>query len=349
MAPCPAWFAPTVSSPRKSTIYDLAKLAEVSASTVSAILNGTWQSRRISEDTARRVQQLAQEHGFEMNRQASGLRRQRSGMIGMMIPTHEDRFFGSLSQAFERLARERGLCPLVVSTLRDGALEVATVRTLIAYRVEHLLVTGATQPDAISAECQRAHVRHVNVDLPGKKAPSITSDNRWGAAELTRLLLSRSHPPADARRDGIYFLGGIPGEFATEERVRGFREALAPLGPLPDDRILECGYNPDQAEAAMAALYLRLGGLPRALLLASAVTLEGAIRFLGRLRDTELAQCSFGSYDWDPYATCLRFPVHMVRQNVEGLIVEAFRAMDGEGMRAGQVVQVRPELVPHGA
>ena len=98
----------------------------------------------------------------------------------------------------------------------------------------------------------------------------------------------------------------------------------------------------------MAALYQRLGGLPRALLFSSGITLQGAIRFLRGLPDAELAQCSFGSYDWDPYAECLRFPVHMVRQNVEGLMAEAFRAIDGEGLRAGQVVQVRPQLVEWG-
>ncbi|CAB5700206.1 Degradation activator [Delftia tsuruhatensis] len=339
----------TVNRPRTSTIYDLAELAGTSASTVSAILNGSWQARRIRAETAQRVLALAQEHSFAVNRQASGLRRQRSGLIGMVIPTHEDRFFGALSQAFERQAHERGLCPLVVSTLRDGALEVETVRSLIAFRVEHLIVTGATRPDAISAECRQAGVRHVNVDLPGRKAPSVTSDNRWGAAELTRLLLARAAEGAGARSDAVCFLGGIRKEYATEQRIAGFSEALAPLQPVPQEHIVCCGYEPEAARQAMAALHERLGGLPRALLFASGITLQGAIRFLRELPDAQLAQCAFGSYDWDPYAECLRFPVHMVRQNVEGLMAEAFRAIDGEGLRAGQVVQVRPQLVVAGA
>lgn len=338
-----------MNRPRTSTIYDLAELAGTSASTVSAILNGSWQARRIGEETARRVLALAQEHSFAVNRQASGLRRQRSGLIGMVIPTHEDRFFGALSQAFERQAHERGLCPLVVSTLRDGALELETVRSLIAFRVEHLIVTGATRPDAISAECRQAGVRHVNVDLPGRKAPSITSDNRWGAAELTRLLLARAGEGAGARSDAVCFLGGIRKEYATEQRIAGFSEALAPLQPVPPEHIVCCGYEPEAARQAMAALHERLGGLPRALLFASGITLQGAIRFLRGLPDAQLAQCAFGSYDWDPYAECLRFPVHMVRQNVEGLMAEAFRAIDGEGLRAGQVVQVRPQLVEWGS
>ena len=157
-----------------------------------------------------------------------------------------------------------------------------------------------------------------------------------------------SRLPAGAPQDAICFLGGVRKEYATEQRLAGFREALAPHTPVADEHILCCGYDPEAARLAMAALYQRLGGLPRALLFSSGITLQGAIRFLRGLPDAELAQCSFGSYDWDPYAECLRFPVHMVRQNVEGLMAEAFRAIDGEGLRAGQVVQVRPQLVEWG-
>lgn len=335
---------------RKSTIYDLAALAGTSASTVSACLNGSWQQRRISDATAARVQQLAHDKRYALNRQASGLRRSRSGLIGMVIPTHEDRFFGQLAQAFERMARARGLHPLVVSTLRDPALEVQTVGALISYQVEHLVVTGATDPDGVSALCLRHSVRHVNVDLPGKKAPSITSDNRWGAAELTRQLISGSAAAPGGARNGLYFLGGIRGEFATEQRIQGFAQALRRgFGPVAQHQLIACGYDVDRAEAALARLHGELGGLPRALLLASGVSLEGALRFLKTLPIGEVLRCTFGSYDWDPFAAGLRFPLHMVRQNVEGLMSEAYKVIDGKGIRAGQVVQVRPQLIPPGA
>ena len=45
----------------------------------------------------------------------------------MIIPMHDNRFFSSMSQVFERLARERHWYPIVVSTLRDPALELQTV------------------------------------------------------------------------------------------------------------------------------------------------------------------------------------------------------------------------------
>ena len=161
---------------KKATIYDLAELAQVSASTVSAVLSGNWRQRRIAESTALKVQRLASAHKYNANRQASGLRTSRSGLIGMIVPLHDNRFFSEMAQVFERLARERHWYPLVVSTLRSPALELETVNTLISYRVEHLVITGATDPDSISRACHTHGVAHVNVDLPGTTAASVISD-----------------------------------------------------------------------------------------------------------------------------------------------------------------------------
>lgn len=337
----------TQTRDRKSTIYDLAASAGTSASTVSAILNGTWQRRRISEETVQRVRKLAEEMRFTVNRQASGLRKSRSGLIGMIIPTHEDRFFGTLSQVFDRMARERSLQPIVASTLRSPQLEADTVRTLISYRIDSLIVTGATDPDSVSRICQDHNVQHVNVDLPGRDAPSVISDNHWGAVQLASTLVARSTAQASRRRDRFYFLGGAPGDYATQRRIQGFTEVVAAAqGPVRPAQIRTCGYEPAAARQAMQALHAQLGGLPRGLFLASSVSLEGALQFLRTLPIAEVCQCAIGSYDWDPFASYLRFPVHMVRQDADGLLAAAFAILDGGPAQARQLLEVRPLLVP---
>jgi len=55
-----------------------------------------------------------------------------------------------------------------------------------------------------------------------------------------------------------------------------------------------------------------LDGLPRGLLLASSVTLEGAVQFLKTVPLHEPSRCVVASYDWNPFASFLRFPVHLM-------------------------------------
>lgn len=333
-------------SERKTTIYALAELGQTSSSTVSAILNGSWRARRISEETANRVQALAKQHRYSVNRQASGLRKSRSGLIGMIIPTHEDHFFGTMSQVFDRLARGRHLQPIVVSTLRDPVLEVATVKTLIGYQIEYLIVAGATDPDAISEVCLHHGIKHVNVDLPGTLAPSITSDNYWGAAQLTKTLIARSQPQTSATREPLYFIGGISGDYATQRRVQGFTDTVQrEIGALTAQQIRNCGYDAAAAELELRQLCTSLGGLPRGIVFASSVVLEGTINYLKTLAPIELQRCVFGCCDWHPFASYLRFPVHMTQQNVNGLIDAAFKIIDATDTAANQFIKVRPHLV----
>jgi LacI family fructose operon transcriptional repressor len=333
-------------SQRKSTIYDLAKLAEVSASTVSAVLSGNWRERRIADDTAQRILALAAQHTFSVNRQASGLRTNRSGLIGMIIPLHDNRFFSGMAQVFEQLARQRHLYPIVVSTLRDSALELETERTLISYRVESLVVAGATDPDAISDVCRSHGVAHVNVDLPGSKASSVISDNFWGAQQLTQALIERSKATRAARRNKPFFLGGLASDYATRRRIEGFSDVVqARLGTLDPAQIDACGYEPDLAEAATAALHERLGGLPRALFVNSTIALEGVVRFLKTLPHEELRTCTFGCYDWDPFASMLSFPLLMVRQDIDGLLGQAFASLEAGPASAPRTIEIRPQLV----
>jgi LacI family fructose operon transcriptional repressor len=273
-------------SKSNSTIYDLATLAEVSASTVSAVLSGTWQKRRIAETTVQKILLLAEQHKFSMNRQASGLRKSKSGLTGMIIPLHDNRFFSGMAQEFERLARERGWHPLVVSTLRNPDLELETVQSLISYRVEHLIIAGATDPDSLSKVCKHHGVDHVNVDLPGRLAASVISDNFWGGQQLTAALIERSRPLRAKLRNKPYFVGGLQSDYATQRRAEGFSSVVCEhFGAIETAQIDACGYDGDLAEAAVRSLHKRLGGLPRALLINSTIALEGVARFLNARSD----------------------------------------------------------------
>ncbi len=335
---------PRAARPR-TTIKDIARLAEASPSTVSAVLSGTWQARRISAATAERIRMVAGEQGFSINRQARGLRRGRSDMVGLILPMHDNRFFAAAAQSFEAEARARNLCPVMVSTLRDPQEEVRTVERLISYAVDSLVIAGSTDPTAVGALCRAAGVRHVYVDLPGPDAPSVVTDNYGGARLLTSTLLDGASP-AEEPAARPYFLGGSPGDHATAQRIAGFRDVVAErLGHVGSDQVLACGYAPSHARAELEALCHRLGGLPAVMLVNSITVFEGALRHLVTLPASDFERVRIGCYDHDPIASFLPFPVHMIRQNAEALIATAFQLIDQVDPPT-EVIIVPPDLVP---
>lgn len=332
---------------RKATIFDIAKLADSSPSTVSAALSGAWKKRRISQSKVDLIRRIAEEQGYSTNMQARGLRQARSGLVGMIIPVHDNRYFSSMSQSFEAFARDRGLVPVIASSMRDGEEERRIVQTLISYAVDYIFIAGATDPVAISELCRAANLRHVFVDLPGPGAPSVISDNYHGAAMLTRTLLSRVRPdPEASARDRIYFIGGVATDYATARRIEGFRHVLTEVGcpPLPE-QIIACGYPPRRAMKEIAALCDRLGGLPAGLFVNSLTSFEGVLGHFVHLPPGSFDDTVLGCYDYDPFAAYLHFPVHMVRQDSHRLIEEAYRLIDAPP--AGALIkEVAPALIP---
>lgn len=329
----------------KTTIYDIAKLGGASPGTVSAVLNGTWKQRRIGEKTASRIQQIADEHGYTLNLQARGLRKARSGMAGFIVPVHDNRFFSSMSHAFEAEARNRGLCPVIASTSRDPEQEARTVETLIAYAIDFLFIAGASDPDTVSAMCKSANVPYVFLDLPGENARSVVSNNYGGAEMLTRRILETMPSVEDPRLAKPYYIGGGNNDYASTLRLKAFKDiVLSTGGQLTDDQILLCGYAPSHAESEIAGLCERLGGLPSGLFINSIRTFEGILSYFVNKPADFFANTSVGVYDYDPVSAFLQFPVHMVRQDSRGLVSKAFELLDSKDESARLII-IEPELV----
>lgn len=313
------------TSSKRTTIYDIAAIAGTSPSAVSAVLNGTWRKRRISEGLAERITRIAEEQGYAVNLQASVLRRERSNIVGMIMPKYDNRYFGAIAEQFEARSRQRGLFPVITCTQREPELELEAARALVSYQVDLLISTGATDPDRISDFCAAAGVRTINLDLPGSRSPSVVSDNFSGARDLTRVILSRIKAEYGVL-EPLYFIGGRLSDHNTAERLRGFREAHAGLGmAVPEEQIIIRGYAPEKAEAALEALELprRFG-----IFVNSTITLEGVVRWMQRNSRGGKSGLRFGCFDWDSFAARLPENVGMAEQDVPHMLEAVFEMID---------------------
>src|SRR5215207_9142943 len=119
---------------RRPSITSVAAAAGVSTTTVSHALSG---SRAVRAETRERVIRAAAELGYTPNRLASGLRLQRTGVIGLAgdrIATTA--FAGRIVQGAQEAARDRDVVLMVVDSEGDAALEGQQLRSLADPRVD---------------------------------------------------------------------------------------------------------------------------------------------------------------------------------------------------------------------
>ena len=322
----------------KPTIYDIAKATNASPSTVSLVLNGNWSRYRIKQDTAQRIRQSAERLGYNVNLTARGLRTSRSGLAGMILPHYRMRFFAELAEAFEAEARRRGLCPIVVSTQRHPDVAAQVTTTMLAQPVEFLFMAGVPEPAPLNALCKAADIPCVNLDLPGNGAPSVVSDNAGGARRLTERVIAELSARGCTPIDLVY-IGGVEGEYASDNRVSGFLAALAGSGFGSNQVALyRCGYLPEKAYQALERHVAQKGGMPAGILAKSSTAFEGVVQFDGCQPRSALETLTVGCCDWDPFAAHLPYHVMMLRQDAASMVAEAFEALAPHR-------QVNPDLV----
>jgi DNA-binding LacI/PurR family transcriptional regulator len=317
---------------RRTTIYDIARLAETSASAVSSVLNGSWQKRRISKRLADRVLAIAEREGYSANVQASLLRRSSSNVIGMIVPKYDNRYFAAIAERFEAMARARGLFPVVTCTQREPELEVEAAKEIISFRAQTLIATGASDPARITALCSAAGVRTINLDLPGEAAPSVISDNYEGARALAEVILDRCK--GDLGFAGpLHFVGGRRNDHNTSERLNGFLDAHRARGlSVPQDHILIPGYSGIKTEQALKSIP-PLEAIGR--FVNSTIALDGVVRWLQERAARSATRFRYGCFDFDPFAAMLPGNVAMIQQDTTAMLERVFELHDLDEMPPG--------------
>ena len=206
---------------KRATIKDVAALAGVSAATVSRALDDRPE---ISSETKDRVRSACAQLGYVPNAAARGLAGHATHTIGLVLPDISNPYFSGMATAIEETAAAHGCRVFLSNSLRKEDRELRAIENLVARQVDGILV------NPVSPESQLRH-REVLAGLPcvylganHHESPSyVMADNETGAYAAARYLIRLGH------RD-ILFLGGRTTSRTREQRIRGFRRALAEAG-----------------------------------------------------------------------------------------------------------------------
>ena len=229
---------------RSPTMKDVARLAGVSQTTVSFVINEPPYGD-IPDETKQRVLEAAKQLGYRPNAMAQGLRRQRTNTIGFITDEIASTpYAGQIVEGAQDAAWEHDKILLLVNTKGNGAIENTAIEMLLKRRVEGIIYATmyhrmVTPPQALR------EVPTVLLDCFAEdhSYPSVVPEEVSGGRTAIEYLLKKGH-----RRVGfINHPHAIP---ATSGRLQGYREALENYGVPYDEALVwvgesesEGGYN----------------------------------------------------------------------------------------------------------
>lgn len=229
------------------SIYDIAKVAGVSPSTVSRALED---HPRIGAETKKRIQEIAKEMGFIPSTIAKSLAAKKTWTIGMVLASISDPFMGRVVEGVEQAAIEVGFNVFISTSQNDRQREIAVIEMLQKRRVDGIIVIASHLFDRSSWFFDHSKVPMVviNEQNPGKNMHFVTVDDMHGAQLAVEHLIALGH-----RRIGYVSIPNRPK--SNQYRFKGYQDALTAADIAIDPTLIFTSHTiNDHAKVGEASL-----------------------------------------------------------------------------------------------
>ncbi len=206
----------------KENLSSIAARLGVSVTTVSRVLSGNAAKYRISEDTAKKVQEEAAKCNYAPSILAQSLRRQQTKTIGLLTPSLANPYFAEMASVIISEIHSRGYTTLVIDTMEDESNYKNGFNQMISRQVDGILAVPCGKDSTIPELVNQDYVPVILVDryYEDSSLPYVTTNNYKGGYDATRLLIEAGHKR-------IACIQGVRSSTPNNERVRGYRDALA--------------------------------------------------------------------------------------------------------------------------
>lgn len=306
----------------RSSLKHIADATGFSVSTVSAVLGGRAEKIGIAEATRATVLAAATALDYHPNLHARSLRSRTTTLVGLMVPTLNNRFFSEMAETFERVARKNGKLPLITVTNYDREEEVESLKYYLSQDVQCVFNANPTAIDELTELCTVSRTRQILLDAPDTGRHTVTTDNYQASLVLTRLLLDSL---AAVRRAGrVYFVGGMASHEVTKLRLGGFRAALHERGiRYSADLFQETLFDAESAYRRVELLFRSRSDLA-GMYVNSLLPMDGVVKFFGEHADL-CRPVHYGVFDHHPMMNLL-VDLHIcaIRQDPELMMQRAW-------------------------
>lgn len=215
-----------------TSIRDVARIAGVSPSTVSRVMNGT---ARVEDEKRQKVEQAIEETGFKPNEIARSLYKRSSKIIGILVPNIVNPFFNEIAGAIEEECDRNGYRLTLCNSNDDLEKEIRNLNLLERMNADGVILM--TNMEEMQKEIARCRIPVVMIDRQvegGQEAVCIQSDHYQGGRMAAEHLLE-----CGCRH--IIQMSGPQRLSSARQRHQGYLDVCTEHGLEP--RWIECEYD----------------------------------------------------------------------------------------------------------
>ncbi|WP_194778240.1 LacI family DNA-binding transcriptional regulator [Pararhodonellum marinum] len=308
----------------QATIKDIAKALNVSSSTVSRALKDY---PGISDETKRKVKELADKWNYRPNAVALSLRKSKSFTIGVIIPEVVHFFFSTVISGIEEVAFMHGYNVILCQTNEKLKREISSVETIISNQIDGLLVSFSKETTNFD-HFKRLIEQHYPVvffdRIPNlENSVNITVNDYQGAFDATKHLISQGYKD-------ILHLAGPRNLDISKNRMNGYMDALKEAEmPVKPHRIIECPEGVQEESFKICAKVFKEQDRPDAIFANNDMAAAGAMRgvkSLGLKIPEDVGVVGFSNWQFssmvDPPLSTVSQPGFKIGERATQLLIE---------------------------
>jgi LacI family transcriptional regulator len=225
---------------KRVSLKDIARKSGVSIATVSYVLNGQEDEKRIRKEVVDRIRKSAEELNYQPNQIARSLRKRSSSTIGMIVADIANPFFSQMARIVENEAADNGYTVIFGSSDEDAIKSEALINSFLNRQVDGLIIVPAEGSEAQIINLVRRRFPMVLVDryFPDINTCHVCLDNFQATYDATLHL-------AGKKVTDITLVAYSNRLIHMRERIRGYREAMKVSGLTGNISVHEIGYGDD--------------------------------------------------------------------------------------------------------
>lgn len=322
---------------KRVTLLDVARVAGVSKSTVSRILDERLP--KSYSETAQKVREAAISLGYIRDISAASLRRGNTMTIGVIVPRLTDTVMAMLYEEIAQISSESGRIAIVATSKDNLAADRAATDFLIQRGVDGLILSTHRNNDNFSDELAKRNVPYVLALRTDGKSPSAVGDDVLGGYLATRHLLDLGH-------EHIGLIAGPNYASSSLGRQQGYRMALQEAGlPIREDLIMPSTFSIDSGAEAAEQLLNRYPR-PTAIFAINDNSAIGALSTIQRRGLNVPTDISLVGYNDIPIVSRLPVPLTTVRVPFNHIAAAALTLLDSESPSTSKIQVIAPTLIP---